>query len=127
MLLYYTHNLIEVNGMDTVANVSQINASQHVKHQKVVFWHVANTDEVVEDQLEEMTEKALKVADYVKWMAYPPTSQKALAKIRSMPSSSYQEIGVPNRFKSTKKSFFEFPTLITLHQHCVENPLDSVA
>ena len=97
------------------------------RRQKVVFWHVSNTDEVVEDQLEEMAEKALKIADTIKWMAYAPTSQKALAKIRAMPRSSFQEIGVPARFKASNRSFFEFPTLVTLHQHCVEHPLDYVA
>lgn len=97
------------------------------EHRKVVFWHVSNTDEVVDDQLEEMKEKALKIAHVVKWLAYPPTSQKALAKLRSMPSSSFQEVSVPARFKSRERSFFEFPTLVMLHQHCIEHPLDYVA
>ena len=94
---------------------------------RVLFWHVANTDKVVLRALEELKESAAMYVDEVQYSAHPPTSPGMLEVLRK--EDWLAEVPQDRqRFPDeTKRSYYEFPTLSALHEHCTDFPTDFVA
>lgn len=96
-------------------------------HKRVVFWHVANNDVVVSQALEELKAAASLYAADVKYSAHPPTSPAILNVLRG--EDWLTEIPLDRqRFPDdATRSYYEFPTLSAVHEHCTEFPEDFVA
>ena len=97
------------------------------KPKTAVFWHVANSDSVVMDALQEMKTYALPYADVVHFSVHPPTSPEMVAAIRK--SEKFQEVPLDaDKFPAkATRSYYEFPTLSALHEYCAAHPADFVA
>jgi len=93
----------------------------------VVFWHVGNSDQVVQDQLRQLLETPF--AGAVRFVAdrCPPAgrpSPAVLQQLRSTPG--FEEVPRHETF-SCGQEYFEMPTLWALHEHCQAHPEDFVA
>jgi len=94
----------------------------------VVFWHVANSDQVVLDQLEQLLQTPF--AGAVKFVARGCDSPRArpspsmLRKLRATPG--LEEVPRHEIF-ACGREYFEMPTLWALHEHCQAHPKDFVA
>lgn len=96
-------------------------------HKRVLFWHVANNDAVVSHALEELKAAASLYSAEVKYSAHPPTSPAMLTVLRGQ--NWLTEIPLDRqRFPDdATRSYYEFPTLSAVHEHCTESPTDFVA
>ena len=96
-------------------------------HKRVLFWHVANNDTVVSHALEELKATASLYSAEVKYSAHPPTSPAMLTVLRG--EDWLTEIPLDRqRFPDdATRSYYEFPTLSAVHEHCTESPADFVA
>lgn len=91
----------------------------------MVFWHIANSDAILLDQLEQIRDS--KFGGKVKYVvdSCPDrNSEHALSSLKNTPG--FVQVKRAEQFKCGVE-YYEMPTLWALHEHCRSQPNDFVA